>query len=187
MKTGSIVLCTTRNSNSCEHVSTRIYKGSYALGDLRDTGTLTAGVDDTSSMASSTGRSVEVHTRSSSISGSDLGSSTTADSDSRSNATSSSGSDSSTTIGSGSASAATLILALALCQPLVPCILLYPSGCPLESPKTQRREGAEHTEYEVALAIQTNIDRNYDCLSTTSKVFQQTSFGHSDTSIQMLE
>jgi len=64
---------------------------------------------------------------------------------------------------------------------------LYPSGCPLEPPQNQRREGTEHIEYEVGLARQTNINMNYDCLSTTSKLFQQASFGYNGTSFQILE
>ena len=52
-------------------------KGSYASGDLRDTGTLTVGIDDTSFMASFAKRSAKVFTRNSSISGSGWGSSIT--------------------------------------------------------------------------------------------------------------
>jgi len=45
----------------------------------------------------------------------------------------------------------------------------------------------EYTEYEVGLTRQTNIDRNYGSLSTTSKLLQPPSFGHSGISVQMSE
>ena len=73
------------------------------------------------------------------------------------------------------------LLALAPLQ-----LLVFGSG-PMSTFSAQRREGVEHTQYEVGLVIQTNIDRNYRCLSTTSKLFQQASFGYIDTSVQMLE
>ena len=102
LKIGSIVLCTTSNSNSYEHVaSRRICKGSYESGDLRDTGTLTAGVDDTSSMTSFAERFAEIPIRNSSISGSYSDSTTIVGSDSGSDVTFASAS--STTVGSGSA------------------------------------------------------------------------------------
>jgi len=47
------------------------------------------------------------------------------------------------------------------------------------------KEGVEHTNYEDDLVRQTNIDRPYDCLSTTNKPIQSASFGHSGTSAQM--
>jgi len=49
------------------------------------------------------------------------------------------------------------------------------------------REGVEHTECEVGLARQTNIDMNYECLSTTNMPLQLASFGHSGTFVQMSE
>ena len=42
--------------------------------------------------------------------------------------------------------------------------------------------GVEHTEYEEIHVRQTNIDRIYDCLFTTNKLLQPTSFEHNDTS-----
>jgi len=57
MRTGLIVLCTIRNLNSWEHVTSRkICKRSYTSGNLRGNGNLTTGEDDTNSMASSVWR-----------------------------------------------------------------------------------------------------------------------------------
>ena len=78
MRTESTYHRTMNNLSSCESGSCRkILKWSYKSGDLWDTGTLIAGVDVISSMASSADRSTEFFTRGSSIFGSVLGSSTT--------------------------------------------------------------------------------------------------------------
>ena len=152
MKTGSIVLRTIRNSNSYEHVAPRrIRKGSYTSGNLRDNETLTAGADDTKSMASFAGRSVKSLQE-------DLLSLTIA-------------------------RAHHQLLALTRAQLLAMAHQQLLALCNLTQMNT---EGVEHTKHE-DLFKQTNIDSRYVCLFSCNKLFQQASFGHSDTSVQMLE
>jgi len=47
------------------------------------------------------------------------------------------------------------------------------------------KEGVEHIEFEKDPVRRTNNDIIYNCLSTTNKLLQPVSFGHSDTSTQM--
>ena len=76
MKTESTVLRAMNSVISCDHVSCRkIYKRSYKSGNLKVTGTFTAGVGGTSSMKSFAERSAEVSTKGTPFSGFDSGSS----------------------------------------------------------------------------------------------------------------
>jgi len=49
------------------------------------------------------------------------------------------------------------------------------------------KESVEQTNYEDDLARQTNTNRQYSCLSTTNKLVQPASFGHSGIPTQILE
>ena len=79
MKTESTVLRTMNSLISCD-LCKKICKELYKSGDLRVTEFLAAGVNGTSSIVSSVGRSTEASTRGSSISDSTSSSSTTTDS-----------------------------------------------------------------------------------------------------------
>ena len=76
------------------------------------------------------------------------------------------------------------LLALTLAQLLV---LAHQQLLAIYNLPQMNTKSVEHTKHEKDLLKQTNIDSRYGCLSSNNKLFQQTSFGHNDTSVQMLE